>query len=103
MYKKGINVNVLAESGQTDAETIAMYEAEIPGLSLDLVGKPELNDVLFAFENQQNLINIKQKALDDGYSVADATTIATNKSEVLLKNALANYEKLKKQRASSKA
>ena len=34
-YEKGVNVNVLAESGQTDEETIEMYEGKVPGRALE--------------------------------------------------------------------
>jgi len=99
-YEKGINVNVLAESGQTDEETIEMYESEYPQITLALKGKEELNEALFEIEYQENITAIRDKALNEGYNAEEADKIAKAKSKVLLDNALKNYEKLKRKRAS---
>jgi len=99
-YQKGINVNVLAESGQTDEETIEIYEEKYPYINLSLAGKEELNEALFEISHQENLSAIKSKALREGHNEADATKISEQKAGILLKNALNSYEKLKKQRAS---
>jgi len=98
-YQKGINVNVLAESGQTDEETIEMYERDHPEITLALKGKEELNEALFQIEHQDNLGAIKRRALDEGHTAKEADRIAEAEAGILLKNALSNYEKLKKQRA----
>jgi len=97
-YEKGVNVNVLAESGQTDEETIMMYENKIPGMTLALKGDEKLNEMILTYENEQNKVNIKQRALDEGQSEEQATKISDDRAGVLYKNALDNYEKLKKQR-----
>jgi len=99
-YEKGINVNVLAESGQTDEEVIEMYEGKVKGITLDLKGDEKLNELLFNYEHQQNLTAIKENYLDEGYSEEDAIKLSEKESEVLRTNALKNYEALKKQRAS---
>lgn len=99
-YEKGVNVNVLAESGQTDEEVIEMYEEKVKGMSLDLKGNEKLNELLFNYEHQQNLIAIKEHYLDEGYSEEDAIKLSEKESEVLRTNSLKNYEALKKQRAN---
>ena len=101
-YQKGINVNVQAESGQTDEETIEMYEGKIPEMTLALKGDERLNEILFEYHHQQNLIHTKQAMLDEGYSESDAIKIAQDQSDVLHRNALSNYEKLKQKRAGKK-
>jgi len=97
-YEKGINVNVLAESGQTDEETIEIYEEKYPEITLALKGKEELNEVLFQISYQENLTAIKERALQQGHTNTNAIEIAEKEAGVLLKNALDSYEQLKKQR-----
>ena len=99
-YEKGINVNVLAESGQTDEETIEMYEGKVPGISLALKGNEKLNELLFDYTHQRNLLANKEHYLDEGYNEEDAIKLSEEQSAVLRENALKNYEALKKQRAS---
>ena len=99
-YEKGINVNVLAESGQTDEETIEMYEGKVPGVSIALKGDEKLNELLFDYTHQRNLLAIKERYIDEGYNEEDAIKLSEEQSAVLRENALKNYEALKKQRAA---
>ena len=99
-YEKGINVNVLAESGQTDEETIEMYEGKVPGISIALKGDEKLNELLFDYTHQRNLLAIKERYIDEGYNEEDAIKLSEEQSAVLRENALKNYEALKKQRAA---
>ena len=101
-YQKNVNVNVLAESGMTDEETIQMYEKKFPQITLDLKGKEELNTALFDIEYQRNLSAIQEHYVDQRYSEVESTKLAQKESDVLRTNALSNYEKLKRKRAQSK-
>ena len=100
-YVKGVNVNVLAESGQTDEETIAMYERKHPEITLALKGKEELNIALFGIEHNENFLAIKQDYIEKGLSEKESDKLARSEADFMNKNALANYEKLKKKRRTA--
>jgi len=97
------DINVLSESsGITDEEVIEEYEGKIPGLSLDLVGNPVLNDMIHKYQHEKNYNAIRKRLISEGITSEEAEKTAKERADILLENALISYEALKKYRKTVK-
>ena len=88
------NINFIwyLDGETTDEEIIETYKDRIPGLTADLKGKPELNELMLEQSYQQNLNAIREKLIKEGSSYDDANNKATKEADRMKEEAIMNYE-----------
>lgn len=98
------NVNAAFEaSGEdiTDADIVKRYEGKIQGMGPHLIGKPELNELVYAYENAEVRQYIYDTEIRKGATTEDAGRKADKKASILLAEAMTSYNALLKRRKNS--
>ena len=101
MENEDKNINAAYEaSGKeiTDADIVERYESLIEGMGPHLIGKPELNDLVYAYENKRTRGLIFDYEIEQGKTTEEAQEISDKQGDVLLAEALSSYKELERTR-----
>ena len=102
METKNVNAAFEASGGDiTDEDIVKRYEGKIEGMGAHLIGKPELNELVYAYENAEVRQYIYDTEIGKGATTADAGRKADKDAANLLSEAMTSYNNLLKRRRNS--